>query len=299
MEEQNYDLVHFEGGGVSLDVNVSPQEDTVWLTQEQMAKLFGRTRSLISRHLQVLFSTGELDKDSICSKNEHMGKNGQIYPFILYNLDAIISVGYRINSKQGILFRRWATSVLKKYLLRGYAVSSTRTLISPENFAELQEKVSLLGEKVDGFDGRLQKVEGNLQDSSPVKIFYQGSLFDAYAFLSSLISKAKVSIILVDAYADETALSYFRSHRNGVTIDLYLSSKERLGDEAYRRFAAEYGTITFHQTAAFHDRYLFLDRSEAYAIGTSLNNAGRKTFGVYRIEDDGIIQGLLERLSLF
>jgi hypothetical protein len=297
MKEQNYDLVHFEGGGVSLDVNVSPQEDTVWLSQEQMANLFGRTRSVISRHLQLIFSTGELDRDSICSKNEHIGKNGKIYPFVLYNLDVIISVGYRVNSKQGILFRKWATSVLKEYLLRGYAVSFSRTLVSPENFAQLQAKVSVLGEKIEGLDGRLLKMEGNFQDSPPVRIFYEGSLFDAYAFLSSLMAKAKASIILVDSYADEKALAFFRSHRSGVAMDLYLSSKERLGDEAYRRFAAEYGLITLHETVAFHDRYLILDHSEVYAIGASLNNAGRKTFGVYRIEDDQIIHGLLERLS--
>lgn len=296
MNKAHFEVVRFESGGVSLDVNISPQEDAVWLSQEQIALLFSKERTVITKHIKGIIEPGEIEEKSNVQKM-HFAHSDR--PVSLYSLDVVLAVGYRVNSKQGILFRKWATSVLKEYLLRGYAISSSRALVSPENFAELQLKVSTLGEKVDGLDGRLQKIEGNLQDSSLVRIFYQGSLFDAYAFLSSLIAKAKVSIILVDAYADETVLSYFRSRRNGVTIDLYLSSKDRLGGEAYRRFAAEYGTITLHETAAFHDRYLFLDHSEAYAIGTSLNNAGRKTFGVHRIEDREIIQGLLERLSLF
>lgn len=294
MKEQNYDLVHFEGGGVSLDVNVSPQEDTVWLSQEQIAFLFSKERTVITKHIKSIIEQGEIEEKSNVQKM-HFAHSDR--PISLYSLDVVLAVGYRVNSKQGVLFRKWATSVLKEYLLRGYAVSFSRTLVSPENFAQLQAKVSVLGEKIEGLDGRLLKMEGNFQDSPPVRIFYEGSLFDAYAFLSSLMAKAKASIILVDSYADEKALAFFRSHRSGVAMDLYLSSKERLGDEAYRRFVAEYGLIALHETVAFHDRYLILDHSEVYAIGASLNNAGRKTFGVYRIEDDQIIHGLLERLS--
>ena len=121
---EKYEVIKFKDNEFEMDVNVSPKEETVWLTQEQMSFLFGVDRSRITRHISNIYKDGELDMNSTCAVNAHMGKLGlQNYNVKLYNLDLIISVGYRVNSKRGILFRRWANSVLKQYLLNGYAIN--------------------------------------------------------------------------------------------------------------------------------------------------------------------------------
>ena len=124
-----YELVRFEQNGLTLDVNVSPSEDTVWLSKEQIALLFGRDRSVISRHINGIYEEGELDKKSTCAKNARMPQTRKrLYESELYNLDVIISVGYRVKSKNGVVFRKWANTVLKEYLLRGYVVDGKRAL---------------------------------------------------------------------------------------------------------------------------------------------------------------------------
>ena len=139
----NYELVKFKNQSLVLDVEVSPDEDTVWLTKEQMALLFDRDRSVISRHITNIYKEGELDKTSSCAKNAHK-VNGQIHYTEHYNLDVIISVGYRVKSKNGIIFRKWASSILKDYLIKGYTISPNRTLVTNENYINLIYEVNNL-----------------------------------------------------------------------------------------------------------------------------------------------------------
>ena len=129
----SYELIKFENDNVELEVSVSPEEDTVWLSKEQMSLLFDRNRSVISRHIKNIYEEGELSKESSCAKNAHE-VNGQIHYTDLYNLDVVISVGYRVKSKNGVLFRKWASSVLKEYLLKGYVINEGRTLVTKENY---------------------------------------------------------------------------------------------------------------------------------------------------------------------
>ena len=144
----SYELIKFENDNVELEVSVSPEEDTVWLSKEQMSLLFDRNRSVISRHIKSIYEEGELNKESSCAKNAHE-VNGQIHYTDLYNLDVVISVGYRVKSKNGILFRKWATSVLKEYLLKGYALNEGRTLITKDNYLNLVNRVDYLNKRVD------------------------------------------------------------------------------------------------------------------------------------------------------
>ena len=122
----NNEIIKFNNGDLELDVTVSPDNETVWLTQKQMAELFNKDRRTITRHIQNIFKSEELDKNSVCSYFEHTASDGKTYKTQYYNLDMIISVGYRVNSKQGILFRKWATSILKDYMIKGYAVNQKR-----------------------------------------------------------------------------------------------------------------------------------------------------------------------------
>jgi hypothetical protein len=295
MAKEELDLIRFEDNDVSLDVSVSPKEQTVWLTQEQMAKLFERSRSIITRHLRRIFESKELDEISNVRKTNFANSDK---PVALYNLDVILSVGYRVNSKRGVQFRRWATSVLKELLLQGYSIATNRALITDDNYRSLVLKVDEIGNQVALIHGRLLSVEETIKKTPPERIFYEGALFDAFEFLSSLIAQADSSIVFVDPYLDDKALSFFTRKKAGVTLDIYLLAKTRVGEEALRRFNAEYGQLSLHETSSFHDRYLILDKKIVYAIGPSLNHAGRKTFGVYRMEDEQTIADLVSRLAI-
>ncbi|MDE6241845.1 MAG: virulence RhuM family protein, partial [Anaeroplasmataceae bacterium] len=142
--KNNYDLIKFEDGEFSLDVNVSPQEDTVWLTQKEISLLYGKARNTITEHIRSIFKEMELDEFSVCRKTRHTATDGKTYALTYYNLDVILAVGYRVKSKRGILFRKWATSILKQYMLNGYSINEKRCLECQENLVSLNNKVEHL-----------------------------------------------------------------------------------------------------------------------------------------------------------
>ena len=150
----NYEVIKFENGNVELEVNVSPEEETVWLTQEQIAQLFDRDRSVVSKHIKNVFSEKELDEKS----NVHFLHNAiSDKPVSFYSLDVVISVGYRVKSKNGVVFRKWANSVLKEYLIKGYALNEGRTLITKDNYLNLVNRV-------DSLDARIGSTENTISD---------------------------------------------------------------------------------------------------------------------------------------
>ena len=124
MDEKKNEIILFENQGVKLEVNL--KDETVWLTQKQMAELFNKDRRTITRHIQNIYKDDELEENSVCSFFEHTAEDGKNYKVQYYNLDMIISVGYRVNSKRGILFRKWATAILKDYMLKGYVINQRR-----------------------------------------------------------------------------------------------------------------------------------------------------------------------------
>ena len=172
----------------TIRLEVRMDDETVWLTQAQMAELFDKDRTVIGRHIRNIYKEEELEKDITCAKFAHMGIEGdQQYEYTVYNLDVIISVGYRVKSKRGTKFRQWANKVLKEYLLRGYAVNN--------RIERLEQRMSRTEEKIDFFvRTSLPPVEG---------VFYDGQVFDAYRFASDLIRKADRRIVLIDNYVDD------------------------------------------------------------------------------------------------
>ncbi|MDR1068235.1 MAG: virulence RhuM family protein [Clostridiales Family XIII bacterium] len=188
MTNMNEIVLYQPDTAVRLEVTLG--DETVWLTQEQIALLFGVNRPAVTKHLGNIFKTKELAERSVCSILEHTATDGKRYRTKFYNLDAIISVGYRVNSINATKFRQWATSVLREYLLRGYAVN--------QRVERLERRMEGVEEKVDFFvRTALPPVEG---------IFYEGQIFDAYEFASKLIKSSKTSIVLIDNYVDETVL---------------------------------------------------------------------------------------------
>ena len=181
-----------------FQLEVQLKDETVWLTQPQIAALFGVQRPAVTKHLRNIFQEGELDPNSVSSILEHTAADGKVYSTQCYNLDAILSVGYRVNSKNATLFRRWATKILKDYMLRGYAVNQ-RMLNIENQLVSQQKQLAQHQEQIDFFvRTSLPPVEG---------IFYDGQIFDAYTFVNDRIREAKKRIVLIDNYVDDSVLT--------------------------------------------------------------------------------------------
>ena len=253
----------------SIKLNVWMTKETVWLTIRQLALLFNRDRTVIGRHIKNIFSEGELDPSLVCAKFAHTGEYGRAAGYTqtkdvdFYNLDVIISVGYRVKSVRGTRFRQWANAVLKEYLIRGYAINP--------RLEQLEQRVAKTEEKIDFFvKTALPPVEG---------IFFDGQIYDAYEFICGLIKSAKTRIILIDNYVDETVLTMLDKREAGVTATIYtqkISSQLQLDITKHN---AQYPAIDVKEFTKSHDRFFILD-NQVYLIGASLKDLGKKWFAV-------------------
>ena len=266
MENQGEIILYQPDEAIKLEVSL--ENDTVWLTQAQIAELFGTGRQAITKHLKNIFSSAELDEDSVCSILELTASDGKVYKTKVYNLDAILSVGYRVNSKNATLFRRWANGVLKEYLLKGYSVNRRLT--------ELEKTVALHSEKIDFFvRTSLPPVEG---------IFYNGQIFDAYKFATDLIKTAKRSLLLIDNYVDEAVLLMLSKRNAGVSAVIYTQRITPQLQLDLDRHNDQYPPIDIRTYRDSHDRFLIIDDTDIYHIGASLKDLGKKMFAFSKLE---------------
>ena len=291
MEKEKYEIVKFENNGISLDVNVSPTEETVWLSLNEMCTLFGRDKSVISRHIKSIFKEGELDENQVVAKNATTASDGKTYNVVYYDLEMIISVGYRVKSKNGIIFRKWANSVLKQYLLKGYVINEDRLILYESNINELKSSVEQINKRLTNVENKIGN--NDIKES----IFFGGEYFDARSFLKQLFSKAQKTITLIDAYADLKALDYLKTKKDNVTINLFVSSKSKLSQDDVDSFNKEYGGLFLYYSEMFHDRFIIIDGMLLYHLGTSLNYAGNKTFAITMIEDESILHAITEKIN--
>ena len=299
MEEKKYDLIAFTDKGLSLDVRVDPDEDTVWLTKDQMAMLFDRDRSVISRHIKSIYKEGELSEKSTCAFFTRVpSTRKRSYESIIYNLDVIISVGYRVKSGRGIMFRKWASSILKQYLLKGYAVDVKRLLAHEKSLAELSGKVLSLDARTHANEERVKALEeaakrGEFPSES---VFYSGQFLDARTFFAELFSKAEREIVVVDSYADSKLLSLLNHSKQGVTLSLVKGPRSRLSQDDVDAFLLQHGPINVRESDDFHDRFAFVDDC-CYHVGASFNHMGKRAFAVMKMEDGTAIRQLKERID--
>lgn len=265
--EQGEIILYQPDEAVKLEVRL--EDETVWLTQEQIADLFGTKRPAITKHLNNIYKSGELDIDSTCSILEHMGNDGkQRYTTKYYNLDAILSIGYRVNSKNATLFRKWANSVLKDYLLKGYSIN--------KRLSELERTVAQHTEKIDFFvRTALPPVEG---------IFYNGQIFDAYKFATDLVKSARRSIVLIDNYVDETVLLMLSKRSVGVSATIYTQRITQQLQLDLDRHNSQYPPIDIRMYRDSHDRFLIVDETDVYHIGASLKDLGKKMFAFSKLD---------------
>ena len=287
MEKQ---VVFYHDGEIELEVSVN--DETVWLNRHQVAELFDRDVKTIGKHINNIFKEGELTKQVVVAKFATTTQHGAVQDKMqtklveYYNLDVIISVGYRVKSRRGVQFRQWATRVLKTYIYNGYAINGDK--ITHQRFAELEDDVAHLKQELS-----LLKKE---QDNLPPKqgIFFDGQIFDAHVFVSDLIKSATRSIILIDNYIDESVLTLFTKNQTiDVTIYTHTISKRLKLD--LQKYNAQYRSIEIKPLKTSHDRFMILDEQTIYHIGASLKDLGKKWFAFSRMEREGL--AMLERLG--
>ena len=253
----------------TIKLEVRLEEESVWLTQLQMAELFQTTKQNISLHINKIFKEGELNPLSVVKDCLTTAADGKNYRTKYFNLDVIISVGYRVKSLRGTQFRQWANQVLKDYLLKGYSIN--------HRLQALERTVADHSQKIDFFvRTALPPIEG---------VFYNGQIFDAYKFATDLIKSAKHSLVLIDNYVDETTLLMLSKRVSGVSATIYTSKISRQLQLDMERHNAQYPPVQVHTYKDSHDRFLLIDDKDVYHIGASLKDLGKKMFAFSKMNE--------------
>ena len=264
----NYEIIKFRNDGIELDVNVSPTENTVWLSQLEMSVLFQTTKNNISLHTRNVISEGELDL-STTKESLVLGPDGKTRKTKLYNLEMVISVGYRVKSRNGIIFRRWANEILKDFLIKGYTIDSNRTLITKENYLNLCVEVSSLRHEVKDLKKQIEIFNPN------EKVLVENQIYTAFVYMNALLRSAEKKIIIIDGYLDDSALEFFSNVNRTIKITLITHKANRFTEHILNRFKKEFINTTIVENKIFHDRFIIVDDT-VYSIGASLNNLGNK-----------------------
>ena len=300
MNDKKYEIVKFVDGELELEVNVSPKEETIWMTLDQIALLFDRDKSVISRHIKKIYLNEEMDYLSTVAKNATVQIEGNrkiTREIIYYNLDIIICVGYRVNSKKGSLFRRWANKILKNYLIKGYVIDRDRTTVTTENFNNLVVVVNNIYSNQITTNERLQKLEEKVFDKEYIlnKIFYEGQFYDAYTLIQQIFEGANNELIIIDNYVDRSILDGLVVKKTNVKVIIYTSLQTRLLGKDIDLFNKQYGNLEVKYTTKVHDRYIIIDQEKLYHLGYSIKDLGKKICSISE-SDTNLIKELLNNI---
>ena len=247
----------------TISLNVRLENETVWLSIDMMSELFQRDKSTISRHIKNIFAEGELMPISVVANFATTASDGKIYRVDFYNLDVVISVGYRVKSIRGTQFRQWANKVLKEYLLSGYSINS-RVL-------ELEKQVAAHSEKIEFM------LKANLPPKE--KLFFDGQLFDAHMLMSRLVESAEKRIVLIDNYVDESVLTLLLKRKKHVTATIYTMQMSGAFKLDLQKHNAQYSPVSVNLYTKAHDRFLIID-DKVYHVGASVKDLGKKLCAV-------------------
>ncbi|MFO0478373.1 MAG: RhuM family protein [Bacteroidota bacterium] len=281
------EIILYRPNELAEHIEVQIDEETVWLTQQQMAALFNQTKQNISLHINNCFKENELEKVATVKESLTVQKEGNrnVQRNIeYYNLDVIISVGYRVKSKQGTQFRIWANRILKDYLLKGYSINNRMNRIE------------------DNVQGLINKVnEIDLQISSHLipnqGVFFNGQVFDAYELTSKIIRSAKQSIVLIDNYIDESTLTHLAKKKKGVQVFLLTKNISKQLSLDVQKANEQYGNFEVKTFTQSHDRFLIIDGKDVYHLGASLKDLGKKWFAFSKLDAksvENILNSILE-----
>ena len=272
------EILLYQSNELTERIEVRLENETVWLNRQQLALLFGRDIKTIGKHINNVFAEGELQKTSTVAKFATVQIEGgrkverQIE---YYNLDVIISVGYRVKSMQGTKFRIWATNVLKDYLLKGYALN--------QRMNRVENTVEKLAEKVNEISFQIKTSELPTQG-----IFFDGQVFDAYELASKIIRSAKNNIVLIDNYIDETTLTHLAKKNKNVKILLLTKNINKQLQLDVQKANAQYGNFEIKTFTLSHDRFIIIDNTEMYHLGASLKDLGKKWFAFTKMNKNSV-----------
>ena len=274
MEKQGEIILYQPDEAVRLEVHL--EDGTVWLTQAQIAELFQRDRTVITKHINNVFKEKELEEKS----NVHfLHIANSDKPVKFFSLDVIISVGYRVKSVRGTQFRQWANKILKEYLLKGYSINQRLNDMEyrmNNKFFQIEKTIAEHDAKIDFFvRTSLPPVEG---------IFFDGQIFDAYKFATDLIRSAKCSLILIDNYVDESVLLMLSKRNSGISATIYTHKINAQLQLDLNKHNDQYPPIEARTYKSSHDRFLIIDNTEVYHIGASLKDLGKKMFAFSKLD---------------
>jgi len=276
MDNKKNEIILYRPNQLAEHIEVRFDEDTAWLTQAQIAELFGTNRQAITKHLKNIFKCDELSENSVCSILELTAADGKKYDTKIYNLDAIISVGYRVNSINATAFRRWATKKLRDYLLKGYAINN--------RMDRIEANYNFLKNRVDEIDLQI-----NTHAIPTQGVLFDGQVFDAYNLAANIIRSAKHNIVLIDNYIDDTTLTHLAKKQKGVKVLLLTKNISKQLSLDVQKATTQYGNFDVMQFSKSHDRFLIIDGgTEIYHIGASLKDLGKKWFAFSKMDKDSI-----------
>ena len=267
MEKAEIIIYKEEATESDFQIEVRVEDDTVWLTQAQMSELFQTTRNNITLHIGNVFKEKELNENSVCKDSLLTAADGKSYKTKFYNLDVIISVGYRVKSLRGTQFRIWATQIIRDFLLHGHALNN--------RFEKIEKKLHEHDQKFDLIiNTGLKPTQG---------IFFDGQIFDAWQFVSTLIKEATETITLIDNYIDESVLALLAKRNPGVEATIYTTNITKQLETDLKKHHQQYPPIELKHFTKAHDRFLIIDQKDVYHIGASLKDLGKKWFAFSKI----------------
>lgn len=258
------EIIIYQIDSTSFQLDVRIKNDTVWLNRHQIALLFDRDIKTIGKHITNALKE-ELRNVSVVAKFATTASDGKTYQVEHYNLDMIISIGYRVKSERGILFRAWANKILKEYLLQGH--------VFDHRMKRIETEVDYLIKKTKEFDLHIKTTLPRHEG-----IFYNGQIFDAYSFVSEILKSAKKSIIIIDNYVDESVLFLLSKRHEKVNALIYTQRITKQLKLDLERFNTQYKPIQIKEFSKSHDRFVIIDQTTVYHIGASLKDLGKKWF---------------------
>ena len=268
------EIILYQSNELTSRIEVRIEEETVWLNRQQIALLFDRDVKTIGKHIANTLKE-ELKEFSVVAKFATTASDGKVYQVEYYNLDMIISIGYRVKSQQGILFRIWANKILKDYLLKGYALNNRMN--------RMEDNLHNLTEKVNGID---LQINASLPPNQGV--FFDGQVFDAYTLMADIVRTAKSSIVLIDNYIDDTVLTHLSKKQKNVKVVLLSKTISKQLQLDIKKANTQYPGIQAKVFTKAHDRFLIIDENQVYHIGASLKDLGKKWFSFSKIDKDSV-----------
>ena len=264
------EILIYQSAELTERIEVRMEDESIWLNRNQIALLFGRDIKTIGKHIKNAL-TEELNGSSVVANFATTASDGKVYIIEHFNLEMVISIGYRVKSNRGTQFRIWANQVLKDYLLKGYAVNNRMNRLE-DQFETLKDKVQQIDLQI---HSKLFPTQG---------IFFEGQVFDAYELTSRIIRSAKKSIVLIDNYIDESTLLHLTKKDKHVAVSLLSKRKSSQLDLDLKKANEQYGNFEWKEFDKSHDRFLIIDQYEVYHLGASLKDLGKKWFAFSKLD---------------